>query len=244
MERERRRSVRTGQQELEFPKWGGARRGAGRKRTGRCPSAAHRTRPQHLARNPLHVTVRLREGLPTLRTRPVRAAVVEAMADGGDRFGFRLNQFSLQSNHIHLIAEAEDRFALGRGIRALLVRVARALNRLWSRRGSVFTDRYHARPLRTPRQVRVALLYVLANARHHRIRLLGIDPFSSGAWFDGWLGRPAATSRSPCVRARTWLLCQGWRRHGEIGVEESPPLVRGHGRGDLAVDSAIPPWTL
>jgi len=213
---------RARQQELEFRRWGGARRDAGRKRTSRYRRVAHRARPEHRARIPLHVTLRLREGFPTLRSRPARTAVVDALADGSGRFGFRVNQFSLQSNHIHLIVEAEDRIALGRGIRAMLVRVARALNRLWNRRGSVFSDRYHAKPLRTPREVRSALLYVLANARHHGIRVIGIDPFSSGAWFDGWIGRPAATSRSPCTRARTWLLDRGWRRHGAIGVEEPP----------------------
>jgi len=207
---------------LAFPSWGGARRSAGRKRRGPRRRVEHRKRPSHAGREPLHVTVRLRDGLPTLRARPVRGVVVDALADGGYRFGFRLNQFSLQSNHIHLIAEAEDRTALGRGMQALLVRVARALNRLWNRRGSVFSDRYHARPLRTPREVRAALLYVLANARHHGLRILGIDPFSSGAWFDGWLGRAPAAHRSPCVRARTWLLAEGWRRHGAIAVAEAP----------------------
>jgi hypothetical protein len=151
------------------------------------------------------------------------------MADGSERFGFRLNQFSLQTNHIHLIAEAEDRDALSRGMQALLVRVARTLNRLWKRRGSVFSDRFHARSLRTPREVRAALLYVLANARHHGVRILGIDPYSSGAWFDGWRQRLAAASRSPSVRAATWLLREGWRRHGRIGVEESPRIVRSVG---------------
>jgi REP-associated tyrosine transposase len=213
--------TRTRQHELEFRSWGGARRGAGRKPANR-PRTPHRARPAHAARFPLHVTVHLRDGLPTLRTRSVRAAVVDALADGNERFGFRLNQFSLQTNHLHLIAEAKDASALSRGMQAVLVRVARALNRVWDRRGSVFSGRYHARPLRTPREVRRALVYVLTNARHHGSGLAGIDPFSSGLWFDGWRQNPAAGSSSPCVQANTWLLQEGWRRHGPIGVEESP----------------------
>jgi REP element-mobilizing transposase RayT len=186
------------------------------------------------------VTVRLREGLPTLRSRTVRGTVVDALADGGDRFGFRLIQFSLQPNHMHLIVEADDRVALGRGMRALLVRVARALNRTWKRRGSVFTDRYHARALHTPREVRAALVYVLANARHHGLRVPEVDPFSSGAWFDGWRGRLASASPSPCVRTRTWLLREGWRRHGLLGVEESPrddPEKRGGTASTHAIEA-------
>jgi hypothetical protein len=135
-----------------------------------------------------------------------------------------LTHFSLQSNHLHLIAEAGDREAISRGMQGLLVRIARALNKLWNHRGSVFVDRFHARALRTPREVRAALVYVLANARHHGIRIAGIDPFSSGAWFDGWKEQLRIRGSLPqiLVAARTWLLRVGWTRHGRIGIGESP----------------------
>jgi len=107
-------------------------------------------------------------------------------------------------------------------MQGLLVRVARALNRLWGRDGSVFSDRYHARQLRTPKEVRTALAYVLQNARHHGLRILGIDPFSSGRWFDGWSRKIRVATRLPGTTARTWLLRVGWRRHGLIGLEEVP----------------------
>lgn len=215
----RRRSIR--QHELEFRTWGGARRGAGRKRSNRRSRVAHVARPRHDARTPLHATLRLREGLPSLRRHLVRAQVLSAIGDGRERFGFRLNQFSIQSNHVHLIIEADDRDALSRGMKGLAVRVARALNRLWRRSGSVFLDRFHARPLRTPREVRSALVYVLQNARHHGLRLMGVDPYSSGPWFDGWRQGIVLASRGPGAPARTWLLREGWRRHGLIGIQES-----------------------
>jgi putative transposase len=210
------------QQTLAFPVWGGARRGAGRKRTGARSRVSHRTRPAHAARHPLHVTVRLGTRLPSLRRKAARLVVSQAFAAGCERFGFRLNQFSLQSNHMHLIAEARDSRALSRGMQGLLVRVARALNRLWERRGSVFSDRFHARALRTPREVRSALLYVLQNARHHGLRLVGIDPYSSGPWFDGWQIALARVPGDAGPPATTWLLREGWRRHGLIAVGECP----------------------
>jgi REP element-mobilizing transposase RayT len=216
----RRRRVR--QHEIEFRTWGGARRGAGRRRSSPRPRVAHSARPRHDARAPLHVTLRLREGLPSLRSHIVRLRVLHALGQGRERFGFRLNQFSLQSNHIHLIVEADDRAALSRGMKGLAVRVARTLNRLWKRSGSVFSDRFHARSLRTPREVRTALVYVLQNARHHGLRLLGVDPYSSGPWFDGWKQRLVLASDGPAARARTWLLREGWRRHGLVGIQESP----------------------
>lgn len=214
------------QHTLQFRGWGGARPGAGRKRNTPRARVSHRSRSAHAVGHPLHVTVRLRAGLPSLRRTSSRNAIARAFDLGGDRFGFRLDQFSLQSNHIHIIAEAEDRASLSRGMQGLLVRVARALNHLWDRRGSVFEDRFHARALRTPREVRSALVYVLNNARHHGLRLLGIDPYSSGWWFDGWRGMLRPTRPLPAQRARSWLLREGWRRCGLIGVCEEPSLAR------------------
>ena len=168
------------------------------------------------------MTLRLRDALPSLRTSVARARIERAFSLGGDRFGFRLNQFSLQSNHLHLIVEAEDRLALTRGMKGIAVRVARALNRLWKRRGRVFADRFHSRPLSTPREVRSALVYVLQNARHHGLRVMGVDPYSSGPWFDGWRQGIVHASPGPGAGAMSWLLREGWRRHGLIGIEENP----------------------
>jgi putative transposase len=223
----RRRTIR--QHELGFQTWGGARRGAGRKRSSPRSRIPHVARPRHDARTPLHVTLRLCDGVPSLRRSLVRERVFRALGDGRERFGFRLHQFSLQSNHIHLIVEADDGRALSRGMKGIAVRVARTMNRLWRRKGSVFSDRFHARPLRTPREVRSALVYVLQNARHHGLSLMGVDPYSSGPWFDGWRQGIVLAGDGPGTRARTWLLREGWRRHGLIGIQESPGGPRGSG---------------
>jgi hypothetical protein len=135
--------------------------------------------------------------------------------------------FAVLRNHVHYMVEAGGRRSLTAGLRGLHVRVARRLNRLWGRRGNVFPDRFHERILRGPREVRAALAYVLSNARRHGIALSGIDPFSSGAWFDGWNGRvredEAAPERPRWLRAaRTWLLARGWRRSGLLDVRARP----------------------
>jgi REP element-mobilizing transposase RayT len=154
------------------------------------------------------------------------ATVREALVAGANRFGMRLVEFAVLSNHVHLVCEADDERALARGMKGLCVRIARALNRLWNRVGSVFSDRYHAHVLKTPREVRNALDYVLHNAARHGSRLGGPDPCSSAAWFDGWrygLGLARVASASPLPRALTWLLRVGWRRHGHI--DPVPPLL-------------------
>jgi hypothetical protein len=105
---------------------------------------------------------------------------------GSDRFGFRVVEYSVQTNHFHLLVEVPDQRALTRGAKGLFVRLARALNRLWHREGQVFPERYHVRALTSPAEVRRALVYVLHNARKHRSWGAGVDPFSSGPWFDGY----------------------------------------------------------
>jgi REP element-mobilizing transposase RayT len=166
--------------------------------------------------------------LPSLRSQPERAALGRAFALGRDRFGFRLVHHSIPSNHLHLIVEARDRRALSRGMKGLLVRGARALNELWSRRGSAFADRFRARSLRRPREVRNALAYELQNARRHGIHGHGRDEYSSGPWLDGWKEHVVAPGRArPAAEATTWLLRTGWRRHGLIGLAEAPSAPQG-----------------
>jgi hypothetical protein len=113
---------------------------------------------------------------------------------------------------VHLIVEAADTRAIGRGVRGLLIRVARAANRVWSRRGAVIGDRYHHRRLSSLQEVRNAIAYVLNNARKH-LELFApreIDPASSGRWFWG-----RALDAPAVAPPRYWLL-RAWSRVGAI----------------------------
>jgi putative transposase len=140
----------------------------------------------------------------------------------------RVVHYAVMPNHVHLVLEASDRDALSRGIQGLATRIARALNRLWKRSGRLFADRYHARALTTPREVRHALAYVLGNARHHRlirprVPKAWVDPYTSGASFDGWrIEVSLPRFEIPVAPARTWLLTKGWRRHGLLDPSTSP----------------------
>lgn len=76
---------------------------------------------------------------------------------------------------------------------AIGARFARAVNHVFARSGPVLADRYHVRMLRTPREVRSALAYVLLNARMHATqagrtisRTFRGEPASSAPWFEDW----------------------------------------------------------
>jgi REP element-mobilizing transposase RayT len=188
---------------------------------------------------PVHVTCRLRD-VHSLRRHHCYRVVRAALAAGCERNGFRVVEFSVMTNHLHLVCEAADRGTLARGLQGLLVRIARRLNRHLDRSGRVFTDRYHDRVLRTPAETRNTLVYVLNNARRHgraagrRYSVGWVDPCSSGPDFPGWSGRVGLVRRlddePPLPRARSWLLRHGWRLAGPIRVDEVPASGPGRGR--------------
>ncbi|MEO8181760.1 MAG: transposase [Deltaproteobacteria bacterium] len=174
---------------FSFRTWGGARPGAGRPPKGRTAGVSHLRRPSLSRHHPLHVTLRVQRGVASLRGHSLFAVVRRALAAGKAQFGFSLVHFSVQRDHLHLIAEAKDRRALSRGIQGISIRVARAVNRRLERTGRLFADRYHARTLKTPRSVRLALRYVLLNIRKHARAPQG----SAGALVE----RPKAPPRAP-----------------------------------------------
>jgi putative transposase len=212
--------------QLELPApctWGGRRLGAGRKPVRDRPGPSHSCRPKHDARHPVHVTLRAGRGVPSLRSDVIFPELRRTFA-ASSRRAFRLLHFSVQSNHLHIIVEADSAQALTRGLQGLAVRGARAINRCSGRRGPVWNGRYHAHPLATPREVRHGLVYVLLNFRKHMRAPPAIDPCSSGPWFDGWLQSILPPAEPSPVRSpQTWLATTGWRRvGGPIDCREAP----------------------
>jgi REP element-mobilizing transposase RayT len=216
------------------PTHGGKRKGAGRKATGQfgrdrrgrpLSGVTHHPRTYVSPRHPLHVTLRAVNGSPSLRNFAVAREIGKVLERRARReLPCRVVHFSIQYDHIHLIVEAEDRVALGRGIQGLASGLARVVNGTTGCQGmKLWRDRYHARPLETPREVRNCLIYVLRNGLKHGSTAFAVDPCSSAAWFDGFLGRrPIRTDRAPTAPAATWLLRAGWRRGGAIRPGETP----------------------
>ena len=218
---------------------GGFREGAGRKPgTGRR-AVRHRVRELHSAAHPVHVV--LRSTFKPLRSQFVFPTVRKALAKATRaRKDFRITQFSVQGDHLHLIVEAATVSALSRGMQGLAIRVARAVNRLLSRTGKVWAGRFFSRELCSPRVVRNALAYVLNNFKKHRAAGAAlIDPYSSAPYFNGFrelrgsapcelrtnrmlplaprgVAPPEESQEIPIVAAKTWLSGKGWRRAGPI----------------------------
>ncbi len=190
----------------------------------------HGTRPKVDPRYPVQVTIRATPGLPSLRSPRLFGALRRAIARASvDRF--RVIHFSIQQDHGHFIVEGDEARQARGGMHGLAIRLALAVNRALGRKGQVVGDRYHARPLTTPRQMRTSMVYVLLNFRKHLRAPACIDPRSSGPHFSGWQGWqrvPAiagAITDSPSATASpaTWMARVGWRRAGgPLRVEEHP----------------------
>jgi REP element-mobilizing transposase RayT len=232
----------------------GARKGERRKKVGRPKkgpraSERHKRRLALRADRPAHVILRAHADVGSLRRPDVFHAIREALITVWKlEDSFHIVHFSVQRTHIHMLVEATDRLALAKGMQTFGISAAKHINALIldedgkRRRGSVFPDRYHVKILKTPRQVRNCLAYVLNNWRHHgedrgpRSRTWHLDPYSSAVTFEGWKERESRDGQryvqppdytAPLVWSpRTWLLNVGWRRYGLVSAFEVP------GRGD------------
>lgn len=192
----------------------------------------HATRAVHNANHPVHVTIRRVAVGPDFRAELVYSAI-RAVIAGAKRNGVRILHYSVQGNHLHLMVEGRSASDLSNQMRTLFSRIAFAVNRVAHRRGRLFRDRHHRHALKTPREVRNALVYILFNDRKHGKhgaaaalergprgpRAAVLDACSSARWFQEWSAsdRPPsehleAASNAPTSRAETWLAAWGWHR--------------------------------
>ena len=192
---------------------GGLRERAGRKRAVK-PRTPHRARAPLSRHVPAHITIRAAKRLPSLREQVMARAIGHVIRTmRAVRDDFRIVEFSIQSNYLHLIVEADDDKALSSAIRSFEARVSKALNHhvLRRKRGKVWGDRYFRVDLTSPKQARHALAYVLQNGQHHGVVPAGVkDPISSARWSNRYVTRAElapetspTTACSSCPTGRT-----------------------------------------
>lgn len=169
--------------QLEFRTWGGKRKNAGRKR--RSTFASHVRRGRINRQTPVHLTLRLRDGLTGLRSEKFLAQFRKA-AVGATKKGLRILHYSLQTNHFHILAEADNNQILANAMKSLVTCLAIWLKKMWRRKGSIFSERFHSRILRTPTEVKRVLRYILLNYARHAGVSARIDYYSSGHAFSKW----------------------------------------------------------
>ena len=87
----------------------------------------------------------------------------------------RKEKDSVQSNHVHFILEADSNGILESGMRSLTVTLAKGINK-----GKVQLGRYHLHVLKTLRETKNNINYVLFNEQKHTgKKVVTMDAYSS-----------------------------------------------------------------
>jgi hypothetical protein len=92
--------------------------------------------------------LRVRSDVPSLRSRAFIRDFRATLRKGCERGEFRVCHYSIQRDYVHAVVESAGKEALGRGMKSLGIRLARAVNRVFGRKGPVLFGRYHLRVLR------------------------------------------------------------------------------------------------
>lgn len=207
--------------QLEFKRikgWGGKRKKAGRKNISNAVN--HMKRDKVDPKYPMLLTLKMKKGLPTLRSARISRAFKKSLAKA-QKYGLRVIHFALESNHIHLFAEAKGNLELRSGMASFGSSFGRSLRKIAGGTGSVFLGRYHMRQLKTPTQTKNALAYVLLNHAKHEGSVPYPDDFSSSKYFSDWKnllgGRYLNLKAEPLPdylsAPRSWLACRGWQKN-------------------------------
>ena len=131
-----------------------------------------------------------------------------------------------------MIVEVASREALSSWAISLGTRLAKRLNALWSREGTVLADRFHHRALSTPREVHNAFRYVLLNHRRHGVfSVTLVDLCSSAPACEHLVGVELGGVdleglSPPVVTPRTWVARTGCWRYGPIDAHDVPGRKR------------------
>ncbi len=206
--------------QLEFKKvngWGGKRKKAGRK--NRTSTVNHMKREKIEAKFPIHITIKLKKGVVSLRG-PKMVAAFKSSLQKAKKRGLKVIHFAVESNHAHLFAESGDNRDLRSGMASFGSSFGKSVRRLSGGKGSVFNGRYHLQVLKSPRQTKNAMAYVLLNHSKHQGAKPYADDKSSAPFFGDWRALLGERYRVDQPRPRpeflaepsSWLARDGWRQ--------------------------------
>lgn len=156
------------QMNVNGSRWGGRREGAGRKRI-HSTGVSHRKRERITRHTPVHITIKYST---RIRNKAFLEILKRAILSAQSK-NLRIIHYSVQSDHIHFIIEANGNRKLTAGMRSLSVTLARGLND-----EHVQVERYHLHVLRNPVEVKNAVRYVVFNEEKHSGKR-NIDSYSS-----------------------------------------------------------------
>ncbi len=141
--------------------WGGARAGAGRKKTSlKVPHVARKQILEH--KSPVEVSLRLRAEMPALTQAEIYAAFIRG-ASRARRHGLRIIEYAVYPRSYYLICEVKNSSELEKSFKSLNTTLAIAIKKAYqaehkkTHKGVVFVDRYSLKPLLNETELRDSL---------------------------------------------------------------------------------------
>ena len=120
--------------------------------------------PRQLRKNAsYHVTAKFNRGEFILKDKAFKALFMEVLKRAKGRFRFRIKNFCLMGNHIHLIIEPLDNENLSRIMQWILSVFARNHNIKMGIKGHVWYDRFHSTIINSMRQMLRTFMYIAFN---------------------------------------------------------------------------------
>ena len=153
---------------LFLGKHGGRRPSSGRNRI-HSKGVSHRPRELITSRTPVHINFKV----STYIQSKAALEILTYAINKAQTHNLNIIYYALQSNHIHLIAEATNNQALTKGMRSLTISFVKRIQKLKGIHESIQVERYHLHVLKCPKEVEYAVYYVLNNELHHLGTKLG-----------------------------------------------------------------------
>ncbi|MEM7515878.1 MAG: hypothetical protein AAF368_03000 [Planctomycetota bacterium] len=204
--------------------WGGNRTGAGRRKSA-ASGISHIARVPVSPKVPLLIRQRFRSGLPTLRKATAHEVLVDMLCEHRKElevFGVRVLHYGVRKDQVLYVVEGDDRDVLSRGLQGIGVSLSRRLNRLFRRKGAIYSDRYEERNLENPEALRAAYVQLFC---HGRSKGTEPDVYSSGDYFDGWADYEPyeIDEEAPISLPKSALAKRGWHKAGWLELQEKAP---------------------
>jgi REP element-mobilizing transposase RayT len=138
----------------------------------------HIGRPKFIKPRSLHLTIKVRENKADIKTKRLLKALHHAIKRARLK-DLKIIHYSLEHNHVHLLAEANSDKILKTGMQAFGISFSKAINRTKKLNGTVYKHRYHFRRISSSRELKNVLHYIFSNGiKHGRTKSI-LDPYNS-----------------------------------------------------------------
>lgn len=115
----------------------------------------------------LHLTIKIDKQKAGLKSKAVLSLLHKAIKNAR-KLGLGIVHYTLEYDHIHMLVEARDNETLAKGMQSFGICFSKGINKLKGLKGQVYKSRYHLRILKTPREIKNVVHYILGNSVKHK----------------------------------------------------------------------------